>query len=69
MRGISVAYVVVIVGYFLVASLGFAAFGVGVAPNVLLSIPGPRWLIDIANLCVFIHVAAGYQVCGCGGCG
>ncbi len=65
MRGISAAYVVVVVGYFLVASLGYAAFGVGVAPNVLLSIPGPRWLIDIANFCVFIHVAAGYQVCWC----
>ena len=62
MKGVSVAYVVVIFAYFSVAIAGYAAFGATVRPDVLLSIKHPAALIDAANLMVVLHVAAGYQI-------
>lgn len=62
MKGIAVAYVVVILAYFSVAIAGYAAFGATVRPDVLLSISHPVPLIDAANLMVVFHVAAGYQI-------
>ena len=62
MKGVGVAYVVVVLAYFSVAISGYAAFGTTVQPDVLLSIQHPPVLVDVANLMVVIHVAAGYQV-------
>lgn len=62
MKGIAVAYVVVIAAYFSVAIAGYAAFGAEVRPDVLLSISHPRALVDAANMMVVLHVAAGYQI-------
>jgi amino acid permease len=64
MKGIAVAYVVVILAYFSVAISGYAAYGATVRPDVLLSISHPVPLIDAANLMVVLHVAAGYQIFG-----
>lgn len=62
MKGIAVAYVVVVSTYFSVAISGYAAYGQSVEPDVLLSITKPEVLVDIADLMVVLHVAAGYQV-------
>ena len=62
MKGISVAYVIVIAAYFSVAVSGYAAFGAAVRPDVLLSITHPAALVDVANVMVVLHVAAGYQI-------
>jgi len=62
MKGIGVAYVVVITTYFSVAISGYAAYGTNVEPDVLLSISRPQALVDVADIMVVLHVAAGYQV-------
>jgi len=62
MRGIGVSYIIVVMAYFSVSICGYAAFGAAVEPDVLLSLSHPVALIDAANLMVFLHVAAGYQV-------
>ena len=62
MKGIGVAYVVVISTYFSVAISGYAAYGTNVEPDVLLSISKPQVLVDVADIMVVLHVAAGYQV-------
>jgi hypothetical protein len=62
MKGIAVAYVVVIAAYFSVAIAGYAAYGATVQSDVLLSITHPVALVDAANIMVVLHVAAGYQI-------
>jgi amino acid permease len=62
MKGIAVAYVVVILAYFSVAIAGYAAYGAEVRPDVLLSISHPVPLVNAANMMVVFHVAAGYQI-------
>jgi amino acid permease len=62
MKGIAVAYVVVILAYFSVAIAGYAAYGATVRPDVLLSISHPVPLVNAANMMVVFHVAAGYQI-------
>lgn len=62
MKGIYVAYGLIIVAYFGVSVAGFAAFGNTINPDILLSIKNPQWLIKVANLMVVVHVAASFQV-------
>ena len=62
MRGLLAAYSVVLIAYFPVAGAGYAAFGNGVSPDVLLSVAEPAWLISAANFMVVVHLAASYQV-------
>ncbi|KAG7667163.1 hypothetical protein KSW81_000904 [Nannochloris sp. 'desiccata'] len=62
MKGIAVAYVVVILAYFSVAIAGYAAYGATVRPDVLLSVSHPVPLVNAANMMVVLHVAAGYQI-------
>ncbi|TVT97950.1 hypothetical protein EJB05_56776, partial [Eragrostis curvula] len=61
-RGVVVAYALVALCYFAVAFAGYAAFGNAVAPNVLISLDKPRWLVAAANLMVAVHVVGSYQV-------
>ncbi|XP_059283228.1 lysine histidine transporter 2-like [Lycium ferocissimum] len=61
-RGVILAYVIVLVCYFPVAFLGYAAFGNSVADNILISLQKPRWLICMANAGVVIHVIGSYQI-------
>lgn len=62
MKGISVSYIIVILAYYSVAIAGYAAYGSAVKEDVLLSITQPSWLVQLADMMVVIHVAAGYQV-------
>lgn len=39
-----------------VSITGYHAFGSKVEDNVLNNLPGPTWMIALANFCVFIHV-------------
>ena len=39
-----------------VSITGYHAFGNNVEDNVLNNLPGPTWMIALANFCVFIHV-------------
>ena len=62
MKAVGVSYVLVFLLYYSVAITGYAAFGSAVEPDILLSIKKPGWLVDIADMMVVFHVAAGYQV-------
>lgn len=62
MKAIGASYVVVFFAYYSVGISGYAAFGSHVEPDILLSIKKPQILVDIADLMVVVHVAAGYQV-------
>ena len=62
MKAVGVSYVLVFVLYYSVAISGYSAFGTSVEPDILLSIKHPAWLVDIADMMVVFHVAAGYQV-------
>ncbi|CAL5348186.1 unnamed protein product [Camellia sinensis] len=61
-RGVMVAYAIVALCYFSVATSGYWAFGVDVEDDVLVSLERPRWLVVTANFMVFLHVLGGYQV-------
>uniref|UniRef100_A0A453PFW3 Amino acid transporter transmembrane domain-containing protein n=1 Tax=Aegilops tauschii subsp. strangulata TaxID=200361 RepID=A0A453PFW3_AEGTS len=41
---------------------GYAAFGDGTPGNLLTGFGEPYWLIDLANLCVVLHLLGGYQL-------
>ena len=62
MRGIYMAYVVILIAYFPVAICGYLAFGSSVDPDVLLSVGKPAWLTRAANFMVVVHVGASWQV-------
>ncbi|CAH9135849.1 unnamed protein product [Cuscuta epithymum] len=62
MKGVWVAYAVVMLCYFPVAFVGYWAFGNSVEDNILISLEKPAWLIATANLFVVIHVIGSYQV-------
>ena len=64
MRGIFLAYGVIVCAYFPVAIAGYAAFGNTVDADVLLTVAHPGWLIRVANVMVVVHVGASWQV-GC----
>ncbi|KAK3139694.1 hypothetical protein QOZ80_5AG0388120 [Eleusine coracana subsp. coracana] len=61
-KGVMVAYALVALCYFAVAFTGYYAFGNAVAPNVLISLEKPKWLVAAANLMVAVHVVGSYQV-------
>ncbi|KAG6710836.1 hypothetical protein I3842_05G022200 [Carya illinoinensis] len=50
--------------YFLCGVLGYAAFGNGAPGNFLTGFGfyEPYWLIDIANICIIVHLVGAYQV-------
>ncbi|CAH9116295.1 unnamed protein product [Cuscuta europaea] len=62
MKGVWVAYAVVLLCYFPVAFIGYWAFGNAVEDNILISLEKPAWLIAAANMFVVIHVIGSYQV-------
>lgn len=61
-KGLSVAYTFILVGYAGVAASGYAIYGNTVDGDVLSSIGKPVPLIVIANIMVFLHVVAAWQV-------
>lgn len=63
LSAVKASYVAVALSYFSVAASGAAAFGRGVADDVLLSRgAGPGPLVAAANAAVCLHVAAGFHV-------
>ncbi|PSC74067.1 amino acid permease 4-like [Micractinium conductrix] len=48
--------------YLAVAVSGYLAYGNDVAGNILDSFATPRWLVDMANIAVIIHLLPAYQV-------
>jgi amino acid permease len=49
--------------YISVGCAGYAAFGSDAPGNILTaSGMGPFWLVDIANICVIVHLIGAYQV-------
>ncbi|KAL4457529.1 hypothetical protein ABPG75_012394 [Micractinium tetrahymenae] len=48
--------------YMAVAISGYMAYGNDVSGNILDSFQTPRWLVDMANIMVFIHLLPAYQV-------
>ncbi|RAL42812.1 hypothetical protein DM860_009319 [Cuscuta australis] len=62
MKGVWVAYAVVLLCYFPVAIVGYWVYGNSVEDNILVSLQKPAWLIAAANMFVVIHVIGSYQV-------
>ncbi|KAK9809303.1 hypothetical protein WJX73_002847 [Symbiochloris irregularis] len=62
MRGVFLAYAIVAWCYFGVSFTGYHSFGNHVEDNVLASIPGPKWMIAMADMFVVFHVIGSYQV-------
>lgn len=62
MKGVWVAYAVVLLCYLPVALIGFWMFGNSVEDNILVSLQKPAWLIAAANMFVVVHVIGSYQV-------
>lgn len=55
--------VAIMVGFYLaVAVSGYMAYGNDVAGNILNSFQTPRWLVDLANIMVIVHLIPAYQV-------
>ncbi|KAJ6843068.1 lysine histidine transporter 2-like [Iris pallida] len=61
-KGVIVAYIIVAICYFPVATIGYWAYGNSVEDNILISLEKPVWLIAAANLMVVIHVIGSYQI-------
>jgi magnesium-transporting ATPase (P-type) len=62
-KGICLAYSVITTTYWLVAFLGYWAFGFAVQAYVVNSFSGPNWAITMANVFAVIQVAGCFQVC------
>ncbi|KAG0461497.1 hypothetical protein HPP92_021794 [Vanilla planifolia] len=48
--------------YMLCGFFGYAAFGNKAPGNLLTGFYGPFWLINIANVCIVVHLLGAYQV-------
>lgn len=55
-RGVYIAYAIVAWCYFGVSYTGYHSYGNIVKDSVLASISGPKWMLAMANIFVFIHV-------------
>ncbi|KAL3636670.1 Lysine histidine transporter 1 [Castilleja foliolosa] len=61
-KGVVVAYIIVALCYFPVATIGYWALGENVNDNILVSLEKPKWLIAMANMFVAVHLLGGYQI-------
>jgi amino acid permease len=61
-KGICLAYSVITTTYWLVAFLGYWAFGFAVQAYVVNSFSGPNWAITMANVFAVIQVAGCFQI-------
>jgi amino acid permease len=50
--------------YIAMGSAGYVAFGGDTPGNILSGFGsnGPSWLVDIANICLILHLLGAYQV-------
>ncbi|CAM6049777.1 unnamed protein product [Sphagnum compactum] len=61
-KGICLAYSVITTAYWLVAFLGYWAFGFAVQAYVVNSFSGPNWAITMANVFAVIQVVGCFQI-------
>lgn len=48
--------------YLSIGCVGYAAFGNNVPGNILTGFYEPFWLVDLAHICIVIHLVGAYQV-------
>lgn len=63
-KATTIAVSITSVFYLLCGSLGYAAFGKDAPGNFLTGFGffEPYWLVDIANICIVVHLVGAYQV-------
>lgn len=63
-KATTVAVSITSVFYLLCGVLGYVAFGNNAPGNFLTGFGfyEPYWLIDIANICIVVHIVGAYQV-------
>ncbi|MED6120401.1 hypothetical protein PIB30_020593 [Stylosanthes scabra] len=60
-KGISAAYSIIVVSYWLLAFIGYWAFGSQVQPYILASLSIPQWTVLMANLFAAIQISGCFQ--------
>lgn len=63
-KATSLAILITTVFYLLCGLVGYAAFGSGAPGNLLTGFSSfkPFWIMDVANICIIIHLVGAYQV-------
>lgn len=61
-RGISAAYVLIVLSYWQLAFWGYWAFGSQVQPYILSSLTIPQWAIVMANIFAVIQISGCFQI-------
>lgn len=63
-KATSLAILVTTVFYLLCGLIGYAAFGSGAPGNLLTGFSSfkPFWIVEVANICIIIHLVGAYQV-------
>lgn len=61
-KGVSAAYTVIVLSYWLLAFCGYWAFGSEVQPYIVSSLSDPKWTIIMANLFAVIQISGCFQV-------
>ncbi|KAL6883629.1 hypothetical protein ACP4OV_011043 [Aristida adscensionis] len=61
-KGVSAAYMIIVMSYWTLASTGYWAFGSQVQPYILSSLTAPRWAIVMANLFAVIQITGCFQI-------
>ena len=61
-KGVSAAYVVIVLSYWQLAFSGYWAFGSEVQPYIVASLTDPKWTTVMANLFAVIQISGCFQV-------
>ncbi|KAJ4955604.1 hypothetical protein NE237_012387 [Protea cynaroides] len=61
-KGVSAAYIVIVLTYWQIAFTGYWAFGSEVQPYILNSLTVPEWAIVMANIFAVIQISGCYQI-------
>lgn len=61
-KGVSAAYSIIVLSYWILAFCGYWAFGSEVKPYILTSLSSPEWTIVMANLFAVVQISGCYQV-------
>ncbi|XP_057545495.1 probable amino acid permease 7 [Amaranthus tricolor] len=58
----TISVVVTTLFYLLCGGFGYAAFGDNTPGNLMTGLHEPYWLVNLANVCIVVHLIGGYQV-------
>ncbi|KAL5988969.1 hypothetical protein ACLOJK_027071 [Asimina triloba] len=61
-KGVSAAYMVIVLSYWQLAFSGYWAFGLSVQPYIVSSLTNPKWTIVIANIFAVIQISGCFQI-------